>query len=305
MRSTEGRQNLAIPMGAIAVCAWGFGPLFVRGVDASATTIVFWRLWMAAPVMVTVARLTGGRVTLPLLKTVFVPGVLFGISTICSFTSYQWTSIANATLIGALQPVLMLVIGPLLFGDRTAGRQILFAVIALGGIATVVLGAHGSSGASLHGDLIALLNLGIWTTYFVRVKQVRNKGIHSAALIAGIFCVAAVVVTPFALLTSRDLGAIHGTDWLLILAMVLVPGLIGHGFMTWAQRHLDITLSSLLTLGNPVISAIGAWMIFGQALGAVQIAGAIVVLAALGGIVLEARANAALTVTSLSISTAD
>ena len=150
-----------------------------------------------------------------------------------------------------------------------------------------------------------LLNLGIWTTYFVRVKQVRNKGIHSAALIAGIFCVAAIVVTPFALLTSRDLGAVHGTDWLLILMMVLVPGLIGHGFMTWAQRHLDITLASLLTLGNPVISAVGAWMIFGQALGAVQIAGAIVVLAALGGIVLEARANAAAPVIPLSISAGD
>ena len=97
----------------------------------------------------------------------------------------------------------------------------------------------------------------------------------------------------------------HGTDWLLILMMVLVPGLIGHGFMTWAQRHLDITLASLLTLANPVISAVGAWMIFGQTLDAVQIAGAIVVLASLGGIVLEARSKAAATVIPLSISAGD
>lgn len=283
--------------------AWGFGPLFVRGVDASAPTIVFWRLWMAAPVMVAAARVTGGRVSWPLLKTVFVPGLLFGASMICSFTSYQWTSIANATLIGALQPVLMLLIGPLLFGDRTAARQILFAVIALAGIGTVVLGAHQSSGASLRGDMIALLNLALWTAYFVRVKQVRNKGVHSGALIAGVFCMAAVVVSPWVLLTTRDIGGVHGTDWLLIAAMVLVPGLIGHGFMTWAQRHIDITLASLLTLANPVISAIGAWMIFGQALGGVQIAGAMVVLGALGGIVLEARANAAAEAIPLTVST--
>ena len=154
-KAPEGRENLAIPLGAIAVLAWGFGPLFVRGIHASAPTIVFWRLWMAAPVMVLVARLTGGRVTWPLIKTVFLPGTLFGLQMICSFTSYQWTSIANATLISALQPVLMLMIAPFLFGDRTAPRQILFAVIALGGIVTVVLGAHGSSGASLRGDLVA------------------------------------------------------------------------------------------------------------------------------------------------------
>ena len=139
-------------------------------------------------------------------------------------------------------------------------RQILLAVIALGGISTVVLGAKQSSGASLHGDVLALINLGLWTAYFVRVKQVRNQGVHAGALIAGVFCVAALVVSPWVLLTSHDLGAIHGTDWLSILAMVLVSGLVGHGLMTWAQRHLDITFASLLTLGSPVISAIGAWI---------------------------------------------
>ncbi|MDP9463715.1 MAG: DMT family transporter [Actinomycetota bacterium] len=302
MIKPQGREHLAITFGAIAVFAWGFGPLLVRGIDASAPTIVFWRLWLATPVMVGAAYLSGGRVSLPLLRTVFVPGVLFGTSMIVGFTSFQTTSIANATLIGALQPALMLFIGPLLFGDRSGRRQILLAVIALAGIGTVVLGANQSSGASLYGDVLALINLGLWTAYFVRVKQVRNQGVHAGALIAGVFCVAAVIISPWVLLTSDDLGAIHGSDWLLILAMVLVSGLVGHGLMTWAQRHLDITLASLLTLGSPVISAVGAWIVFGQQLSSVQIAGALVVLAALGAIVLEVRSNASVAGLPLTVS---
>ena len=289
----------------VAVFAWGFGPLMVRGIDASAGTIVFWRLWMAMPVMLTAAYFTGGRISVPLLKAVFVPGVLFGISTLVGFSSYHATSIANATLIGALQPVLMLFIGPFLFGERSSARQILLAVIALGGICTVVLGAQQSSGASLHGDALALINLGLFTVYFVRMKQVRNKGIHSIALIAGVFCVAAVTVSPWVLLTSHDLGAIHGTDWLSVVGMVLLSGLVGHGLMTWAQRHIDITLASLLMLGGPVISAIGAWIVFSQQLSAVQIAGALVVLAALGAIVLEVRSNAVPVEIPLSVSAGD
>jgi len=78
----------------------------------------------------------------------------------------------------------MLFIGPLLFGERSSARQILLAVIALGGISTVVLGANQSSGGVVHGDALALINLGLFTIYFVRMKQVRNKGIHSIALIA-------------------------------------------------------------------------------------------------------------------------
>ena len=129
--------------------------MLVRDSQISTPTIVFWRLWMATPVMVCAAYFTGGRVSLPLLKIVFVPGMLFGVSMIVGFTSYQQTSIANATLIGALQPVLMLFIGPMLFGDRRGVRQVLLAVIALAGISTVVLGAKQSSGASLHGDVLA------------------------------------------------------------------------------------------------------------------------------------------------------
>lgn len=305
MKTSEGRARLAISIAAVAVFAWGFGPLMVRGIDASAGTIVFWRLWMAMPVMFTAAYFTGGRVSVPLLKAVFVPGVIFGISTLVGFSSYHATSIANATLIGALQPVLMLFIAPLIFGERFSGRQIVLAVIALGGISTVVLGAKQSSGASLHGDALALINLGLFTTYFVRMKQVRNKGIHSIALIAGVFSVAAVTVTPWVLLTSHDLGAIHGVDWLSIVGMVLLSGLIGHGLMTWAQRHVDITLASLLMLGGPVISAVGAWIVFGQRLSPVQIAGAVVVLAALGAIVLQHRSTSVPVEIPLSVSAGD
>jgi drug/metabolite transporter (DMT)-like permease len=305
VKTSEGRARLAISIAALAVFAWGFGPLMVRGIDASAGTIVFWRLWMAMPVMLTAAYFTGGRVSIPLLKAVFVPGMIFGVSTLVGFSSYHATSIANATLIGALQPVLMLFIAPLLFGERSSARQILLAVIALGGISTVVLGANQSSGASLHGDALALINLGLFTIYFVRMKQVRNKGIHSIALIAGVFSVAAVTVTPWVLLTSHDIGAIHGVEWLSIVGMVLLSGLIGHGLMTWAQRHVDITLASLLMLGGPVISAIGAWVVFSQRLSAVQIAGALVVLAALGAIVLEVRSNAVPVEIPLSVSAGD
>ena len=49
--------------------AWSFGPLFVRGVDATATTKVFFRLWMAQPAMITLAYLTGGRINKAVLRS--------------------------------------------------------------------------------------------------------------------------------------------------------------------------------------------------------------------------------------------
>jgi drug/metabolite transporter (DMT)-like permease len=86
---------------------------------------------------------------------------------------------------------------------------------------------------------------------------------------------------------------------------VFVSGLVGHGLMTWAQRHVDITLASLLMLGSPVISAVGAWFAFGQRLSAMQFAGAFVVLAALGAIVVDVRSKPAPVEVPLSISAGD
>jgi drug/metabolite transporter (DMT)-like permease len=91
------------------------------------------------------------------------------------------------------------------------------------------------------------------------------------------------------LLTSHDLGAIGGRDWLWLFALVLIPGTLGHGLMNWAQRYVDVTISSLMTLANPVVSTVGAWLVYDQVLNGVQILGAAVVLAALAAIVVAQR----------------
>ena len=305
MRTAEGRAHLAISIAAVAVFAWGFGPLLVRGIDASAPTIVFWRLWISAPVMLVAAYFTGGRVSTPLLRSVFVPGVLFGISMLVGFTSYQETSIANATSdwsaptrsdavhrADAVRRPLRRATDTLRC-DR-ARRNQHGRPRSQGFVGRIP--ARRCAGTDQPRTVHGLLR---------SVKQVRNQGVHSAALLAGVFCVAAVVVSPWVLLTSHDVGGVHGADWLSIVTMVLVSGLVGHGLMTWAQRHLDITLASLLMLGSPVVSAVGAWLVFTQELSALQIAGALVVLAALGAIVLDVRSYAVPADIPLSVSAGD
>src|SRR5215475_10967703 len=112
------RSGLPLLAVALAVFAWGFGPLFVKGIDASAPTIVFWRVLIGTVVAVAFAYVMGGRITWKLLVVAFPVGVCFGLSFIFGFESFQKTSIVNATLIPALQPVLILLVASRLFGER-------------------------------------------------------------------------------------------------------------------------------------------------------------------------------------------
>jgi drug/metabolite transporter (DMT)-like permease len=292
----EGQRSTTLPLlaAAVAVFVWGFGPLFVRGIDAPVATIVTYRVLLAIPVAVVVAYATGGRLSWTLLRRAFPTAVCFALSFIAGFASFQQTSIVNATLIPALQPALVLLVASRMFGERRSRAELVYAAIAFVGVVGVVAGASAGGGASIHGDLFAAANLLVFTGYFLLVKRVREDDVHSWSLLAAVFVDTAVVIVPWAFLVNTDLGAIHGTDWLLLVGLVLLPGMVGHGFMTWAHHYLDVTLTSMMTLANPVVSIVGAWLIFSQSLGTLQIASAIVVLLALSAIVRRQRASRAL-----------
>jgi drug/metabolite transporter (DMT)-like permease len=271
---------------AAAVLAWGVGPLFVRAIDAGGITISFWRLWLAVPFTLLLARLAGTPLTWRIMKLSALPGALFGLSILFGFTSFQKTSLANATLIAALQPLLVLLVAGRLFGERVGRPEVLLGATSLLGIAMVVLGAGGTGGASLAGDLLAVANLFVFTVYFLVIKHRRGAGLPAVALLAGVLLGAAVAVTPVAVIGSDDLFSISGWDWFWLAMMVLVPSTIGHGLMNWAQRYVDVTISSLMTLANPVVTTIGAWLVYDQVLKGVQVLGAAVVMLSLAGIVL-------------------
>ncbi len=269
----------------VGVIAWSSGPVMVRGVTASVAAFTPLRLWVSIPVMSAAALLSGGRLNLELYRRCLLPGVLFLGSMATGFASFQHTSIANATLISNLQPVLMLLVAPRLFGERPTVLRVCLAVVALGGIFMVVLGAGPGGEAGLSGDLFAVANLVIWSTYFVFAKRARDAGVHAGSFLAGVFTVAAIATLPWVAVARPDFGELGGRDFLLLLGQVLCAGLLGHTAITWCARFLDITLVSLVNLLSPALSMAAAWLIYDQSMRAVQVLGAMVMLAAIALVV--------------------
>jgi len=286
------RDDIHVIAALTAVFAWGIGPIFNKTMSVDASAIVFYRILIGAPLMFAMALLTGGGVSIELMKRTALPGILFAFSMITGFASVMMTSIANATLITTLQPVLVLLIAPKMFGERLRPRQLLYSACAFVGVLLVVLAAASTSGAHLSGDLLSVANVCIWTGYFVLSKKRRLAGVHSWSYLAAVFLWSAVVVLPYGMIFSSDLGNMSNADWGRILAMAIGPGIVGHGLMTWAQSHVDVTLASLLGLLSPVISTGLAWIILDQNLTMWQTVGAIGVLISLAYLVREQRTPA-------------
>jgi drug/metabolite transporter (DMT)-like permease len=134
-------------------------------------------------------------------------------------------------------------------------------------------------------DLLAVVNLVAWTAYSVFIKKVRNANVHPSAFLTVTTTISVIILMPLAIVTGADFSQINGNDWWLILAQCVIAGLLGMLMIAWATRFLDATLIALMNLISPVISSILAWVLYDQALVAMQILGAGIMLAAVAVVV--------------------
>jgi drug/metabolite transporter (DMT)-like permease len=263
-------RRIAVVAASGAVAAFGLGNAMNKMPDVSAVTLAFWRAWLGVPVLLTILVLSGGRPSVRMFVRTAEAGVSFGVQIVLFFSAIHATSVTNATAVAALQPVLVMAAAWRWLGERFTARDVALAVAALAGVLGVVVAGPGAVGGGLDGDLMAAGALVLWAHYYLAVKRIRQS-LSAFEVMAGVLTVAAVVITPYALVTSDDLGAMDGTDWAWCAAIVLVPGALGHLLTAWAAHELPVSLLSQLTLGIPVIAVAGAAVLVGETVTAGQV----------------------------------
>ena len=268
-----------------AVLVWSVGPILTLSVGVSINSTIFYRAIFWPPLLFAIAKLRKVPITKHVMKITFWPGVFFGLSTIAGFTAMKETSVANATIIGDIATVLVLFAAPKFLGERIRLVQVVLAVVSFLGISAIVFGANGAGGATLRGDVYALVNAVMWAGYFVACKKVRTDGVGAWAFIFGVSVSQVLVVAPWAIATSTDLSKVTTRDIGLLILMTCISGTVGHTLMVWAQKFVPASTSSLISLLMPVLSMIGAWLVFEQEINLVQFIGGAVVLASLAGVV--------------------
>jgi drug/metabolite transporter (DMT)-like permease len=280
------RNELALGYTAVTVVVlvWGIGPLFVRAIDSSALTIATIRNWITVPVMILVAVLVKAPLTWRWLKAAIPGGLLFATAQTLGFASFQETSLAIAAIISSISPLVIVIVAVPLFGERLSPRQVALMAVSFSGVVAVVVGANGGGGASMTGNLLAVGGLFAMTGYLLAMKQARLDDVPAAAYVAGVFLVCAIVVTPVDIIWGDPIGTVTGVEWLWVTLLALLAGCSGHVLMTWAQKHVNLGIASIMVLGTTVVTAAGAWIFFDQALSALQIVGGVVVLVGLGGV---------------------
>lgn len=287
VRGEGGHPVAGVLAASAAVIVWGMSSVMIKQVDGvSGMAISFHRLWIGALLTVTAFLATGGRVTRRLLRVAFPGGLAFGLDIVLFFSAVKETTVANATVIGALQPVLILAIAKRLFGESPKLVDAFWACVAIAGAVIVVASATDTGNASRTGDLLAVAALFAWTWYFVASKQARVE-LSSFEYLTGLSIVAAVAVAPVALLSGERLAVPEVWGWVTIVGIAVVNGAVGHFLMNWAHGHVPIVVMSLMTLAIPVFAAAAAAVFIDEPITLLQAGGMALVIASLSIVVLR------------------
>jgi drug/metabolite transporter (DMT)-like permease len=281
-------QHLGFAAVSVAVLTWGWSNVVIKAVSTTGLVASVYRLWLAVPLLWLIAlALPAVRrdLTRDWLRAALGGGLLFAVHQLLFFNSLKMTSVVNVAVIGALQPALVLLVAGRMFGEPVTRRALACSLVAVAGTVLVVTGSAGAPHWSLTGDLVAGANLFAFTAYFLASKRYRLT-VGAIAYVIGLTTVAAPSVLAVALLTGQDLASPHGYDWLLLIFLAVFPGTLGHLLINWAHSHVSALVMSVMFLAVPVISACGAAALLGESLNAVQVAGGVIVLAAIGTLVL-------------------
>jgi drug/metabolite transporter (DMT)-like permease len=259
-----------------AVCI-ALSPIFVRLSEAGPTATAFWRVALAVPVLWLFFRapLKGPKLLF------LAAGIAFAGDLAFWHTSIQLTSVANSTLLANLASIFVTLAAWLLWRQRPQPLFLAALALALGGVALLVHTSLSFSRSALLGDALGVVTAMFYAWYILAVKGLRDRGTATLQVMAVTSTLTAVILLPVALASGEPMLPTTAYGWGILLGLALISHAAGQGLIAYALAHLPAAFSSVGLLLQPVVAAFLAWVLLAEPVAALQIAGGLVVLAAI------------------------
>ena len=257
--------------------------IFRKYIPLPSAVLAMSRGFIGAAFLFFIVKLGGGRISRQGVKNnavaLAVSGAVLGINWILLFEAYRYTSVATATLAYYMAPVIVILVSPLLFGEKLTARKTVCAVFAV--IGMVLVSGVFTSGGDIQTKGILL---GLCAAVFYALVMITNKYIHGMSAddktIVQLL-VAAVVVLPYTLFTGEifSLQLTFSSAAMLILVGIVHTG-VAYRLYFGAMRDLKATTVALYSYIDPALAVLLSATVLGEAMTGVEILGAVMVLGA-------------------------
>ncbi len=194
------------------------------------------------------------------------------------------TTAASAVFLQAAAPFWLILIGPLLLGERSRRGDAPFLGVLFVGVMLLMLGTPGPSATAPDttlGNVVGAVSGLMWALTLAGLRWAGREAAKGARFTgaSSTVCgnvIACVVCLPLALPVQPSVPG----DWLIVVYLGVAQVGLAYVFLTRGLGRLRAMEASLLLLLEPALSPCWAWLAHGERPGWVAILGGVIILTA-------------------------
>lgn len=275
-------------IGVIAVSMAAILIRLAQGQDVPSLLIAAGRLTLAALIL-TPSALRNPRFMAQIrtlsrrdMLLVGVSGLFLAIHFATWVTSLEYTTVLISVVLVTTTPLWVALLEIFVLRASLTRGVIVGLIVVLSG--SLIIGVSGepevadSGNQMIQGGILALIGAMAAAVYLTIGRHLRPR----LSLIPYIWLVygcAALILLGAVIVSGISITGYGFEGYLWVIALALVPQLIGHSSLNYALAYLPATLVSIATQAEPIGGAILALFIFSEVPGPWQIFGSIVILA--------------------------
>ena len=254
---------------------------YAQAEGVQSITIAAWRLTIAAAILWPLTLAKASNEIGALTKREWLLGVLAGLFLAVHFASWisslAYTSVASSVALVSTNPLWIALVSWLFFRERLGGWLVVGIVAAITGSACIFLSDAGllqDVGGSnpMLGNALAVVGSLTVCGYLLIGRRLR-KSISLLPYIWLVYSSAAVTLMIAALASGAILIGFSTLAWACLIGLAVGPQLLGHSAFNWALKHISATFVAIVILGEPIGSALLAWLIFDERFAPLQLVG--------------------------------
>jgi drug/metabolite transporter (DMT)-like permease len=304
----DSRARLILPFAIIiAILAVSTASIFIRfALDDGVPSLVIAALRLSfatlllAPITFIKHREEIKRFTRDAILLGMLSGIFLAIHFATWISSLEYTSVASSVVFVSTGPLWVALLSPMLLKEHLARTALIglgFALLGgtIIGLSDACAWTHGGltcpalqdilHGRAMWGNFLALLGAWTVTGYLIIGRKLRTD----MSLIPYIFLVYGMAALTLIIIMFASGASPLGYSpmsygWIFLLAAI--PQLIGHSTYNWALKYMPAALVAVVTLGEPIGSAILAFFILKETPALTVIIGGVFILT---GIYLASR----------------
>lgn len=219
-------------------------------------------------------------------------GIFLGAHFATWITSLELTTVASSVVLVTTAPLWVALLSPILLKEKSNRWTMFGLVIALAG--SVIVGMSSNcvfterefvcvdirdmwKGQYFTGNLLALAGAFLSAGYLIVGRKVRNS-LSLPIYTCIVYGAASLVLILLVVITGTGVSGYAPESYLWIIALALIPQVIGHSAFNWALKYLSAAYVSIALLGEPVGTVILAALFLREQPTAMEVIGGVLIL---------------------------